>query len=587
MAELSVDFLSAIQRGELQFDPATAPGDSLPRRMVAHSSPGWRALVGSAAGFGRLLAGDRQVGWLETVALRPDEEIYGGGESFQGPRLRGRCRSLVNRETHGVDGLDRAYLNAPFFWSTAGWGIYLNTANRAFADLGATHSDIAAFAVPGNSLDISYFAGSGPEILQQLWRLTGSPAPLPDWAFGVWSGRCSYVTEQQIHDRLDEYRDAHCPVHVVHVDAWQTGDIMTELACNWDPDEKRFPPGWVRRLAERGVRTSLWVNPYVLAESPLGKDLAGRGLLVRATSGDLARTPDQIDRAIVDFTNPDAVAWWRERIAELMETGAAAIKCDFAEEIPDDALFADGRTGTDLHNEYALLYQAATRSAMGEDAVQFNRSGTVGGQRFPGHWVGDTPSTWDGLIAALRACLSLSLSGFSLVGHDIGGFWVAGTEEFRSIFADLEHYDGREVTADVEPELFTRWAQWGALSPLMRFHGTGRREPTAYTAEAVAACRLRERLMPYLTQAGAPLMRPTALTHPEMSNADLQYLLGPDILVAPILEPGGRRTLWIPPGEWNPLLGLAPVTGPGWLTVDCGLDQFPAWARAGSTVEAR
>ena len=642
MAELDVNFLTEIGAGQLRVDPVlaatptggglrlefasgatetaeyTVPAPGVVRMRIGRPpvegtqivavgtpldvaefdrrsfprSPGWRSLTGSTPGFGRLLRDGRRVGWLETAALLPAEELYGGGESFQGPRLRGRRRDLVNRETHGADGLDRAYVNAPFFWSTAGWGIYANTANRAFADLGATHSEIAAVAIPGDEVDLCYFAGSGSEILRQLWRVTGAPATLPDWAFGVWSGRCSYVTEAQIHDRLDDYAAADCPVHVVHVDAWMTGDVMTELSCNWQPDERRFPAGWIDRLRERNVRTSLWLNPYVIADSPLGKDLAS--LLVRDKAGELARTPDQDNRAIVDFTNPAAVAWWQERVAELIARGAAALKCDFAEEIPDDAVFFDGRTGVELHNEYALLYQQITREAMGAgDVAQFNRSGTVGAQRYPGHWVGDTPSTWDGLVSALRGCLSLSLSGFSLVGHDIGGFWVAGSDEFRPIFADLEHYDGREVSADVEPELFARWTQWGALSPLMRFHGTGRREPTAYPeparSVAIAACRLRERLMPYLARSAAeslPLMRPTALTDPDEVSADLQYLLGPDILVAPILRPGGSRRLWVPPGEWLPLVGLDPVSGPGWVNVDCGLDQFPAWLRAGTTVRS-
>jgi len=152
--------------------------------------------------------------------------------------------------------------------------------------------------------------------------------------------------------------------------------------------------------------------------------------------------------------------------------------------------------------------------------------------------------------------------------------------------------------ADVNPALFARWPQWGALSPVMRFHGTGRREPWAYPEPArtlaVDACRLRARLRRYLvaagdqmTATGVPMMRPMVLAYPgdrAARDASLQYLLGPDILVAPLLDPTGRRSVWVPPGDWAPLWGLDHVTGPRWITVDCPPDAFPAWVRAGAKV---
>src|SRR5205807_8991052 len=141
---------------------------------------------------------------------------------------------------------------------------------------------------------------------------------------------------------------------------------------------------------------------------------------------------------------------------------------------------------------------------------------------------GDTPSTWTGLVTALRACLSLSLSGFGMVSHDIGGFWTPAA--FAHTEAAFDQLDPSLFTADVDPELYLRWTQWGALSPVMRFHGTGRREPFAYPdpyqTVAIDACRLRHRLRDYLSRAaaeahetGTPVMRPMVLAAPDEHRA--------------------------------------------------------------------
>lgn len=563
------------------------------------------SLVGRGlASAGRLVGVDgSHAGWLVTAALTPATAVYGGGESFQGPDLRGRVRRLCNVENHGSAGVDFSYLNVPFIWSDDGWGIFCHTSAPSRIDAGATHTEVLAWGVEDPVLDLFLIAGPDPlDILRRYHALTGRPGSFPDWGLGVWTSRCSYLSEAELHEILDGYEQARCPVDVVHVDAWVEGNVVADLACNWNVDRERFPSGWADRLYDRGVRTSLWHNPYVLEGSVRAKELEDAGWLVTTTDGQLARTPDKPDRFVLDFTDPGAVAWWKQRVHETVATEKVhAFKPDFAEELPNDGLLADGRTGRQARNEYAERYQAATHealaAALGTDAVAlFCRSGTAGSQRHPCHWVGDTPSTWEGLATALRACLSLSLSGFGLVSHDIGGFWTGGSHGWvAEAFAVM---DNRDIPADVEPELFTRWAQFGALSPVMRFHGTGRREPWAYPDPwgpiAVEACRLRDRLRPYLVdvaaeaaEAGTPAMRPLALSHPEASlgrGAELQYLLGPDLLVAPLVEPGGRRRLWAPPGRWEPIIGLDPIEGPGWVDVECRPEQFPAWSRAGSAL---
>lgn len=565
-------------------------------------APALANLTDAAATAGRVELPGGGTGWLESVSLGADDALYGGGESFQGPDLRGRTRTLVNRETHGAAGFDLSYLNVPLFWSDAGWGMFVHTAAPVRADLGAAHAEVAAVVAEGAELDLFLIAGDAPTILRRYLALTGMPGAFPSWALGVWTSRCSYLSERDIDDVLDGYEASGCPVDVVHVDAWVSGNVIEDLTCNWTIDRDRFPEGWTSRLAERGVAVSLWHNPYLLEGSPRAREAEDAGLLLRTVTGALARTPDKPDRFLIDFTNPDAYAWWQERVRTTVAAeGNAAFKPDFAEEVPFDALFADGRTGREFRNAYALVYQRATHDALAaatrDDAVAlFCRSGTAGSQRYPCHWVGDTPSTWDGLVSALRACLSLSLSGFAFVSHDIGGFWTP--RSFAWVASSFAGMDPSAFEADVEADLYARWTQWGALSGVMRFHGTGRREPYVYPepyrTAAIEACRLRDRMRPYLERCaaeavrdGAPMMRPMPYAYPGdrgARDADLQYLLGPSVLVAPVLSPDGRRRVWVPHGSWDGLVGLGSVQGPGWIDVGCDVHTFPAWVRRGAIV---
>ncbi|MDT0346380.1 glycoside hydrolase family 31 protein [Streptomyces litchfieldiae] len=531
--------------------------------------------------------------WIETIQLAPDAAVYGGGESYQGIDLRGRHRTLRNTEESRAAGRDSAYLNVPLLWSDAGWGLYAHTGATVEADLGATHSEAAAVEMGGEHLDLFLIAGDGPGILRRYQALTGRPRALPPWAFGVWMGRCSYFTADEVVRTVDELRAADCPVDVVHVDEWLAESVLDSASWSAGADRSRFPAGWSRALEERGVRTSLWINPYVKRGTPIGDELTARGYLIRDPAGEPAATADNPDTLVLDFTNPEARAWWSARLTRtLREERNAAVLADFGEEIPEEAVFADGTRGTERHNSYGLIYQDAVREtgllARDGDFVSISRSGTAGSQRDPAHWAGDLPSTWGGMVSTLRALLSLALSGVSLVTHDAGGYWTPDSYRFAEEIRATMTPDA--LPADVEPELYGRWAQWAAFTPLMRFHGVGRREPTAYPeparGAAIAACRLRHRLRAYTAEAAAeplPLMRPMPLAYPgdrAARDAGLQYLFGPDVLVAPVLEPGGRRVLYVPPGEWSPLLGCPPVSGPGWRELHCGPAEFPAFVRA-------
>ena len=361
-------------------------------------------------------------------------------------------------------------------------------------------------------------------------------------------------------------------------------------------DRDRFPVGWTDRLREAGARVSLWLNPFVHADTDLAAELHARGLLLRMPDGSPATTCDRSYRNLVDFTNPAAVQWWQQQILDLVISERPdALKLDFAEEVPPDAVTHDGRSALVVRNSYATLYQQATAAALatldGPAMPLFCRSGAAGAQVTPCHWVGDTPSTWEAMSGALSACLSLSASGFALVTHDGGGFYTAGTSHIPATLLDGGE---AQYTADVEPELYARWAQFAAFSPVTRFHGLGLREPTAYPQPwrdaAIAALRARREIVDHLRRAheqaaatGMPVMRPMALItdDPEGRRAHTQYMLGDDLLVAPILQRGGRARMWLPEEQWRPVMGQPAVSGDtGWVDVQCDPMSFPVFERA-------
>ncbi|WP_168220800.1 glycoside hydrolase family 31 protein [Streptomyces sp. RFCAC02] len=576
------------------------PGESAPQGLRFGAFQRFSEPEGATVPFHAGFLPARQgspAGWVETIHLAPDSQVYGGGESYQGIGLRGRHRNLRNIEENRAAGRDSAYLNIPFLWSDAGWGLFTNTGGPVKADIGATHSEAARIEVRGDEMDLFLLSGDAPTVLRSYLGLTGHSLDLPYWAYGVWMSRSSYFTADEVVRTVDGLDAAGCPVDVVHVDEWLEDPVLDSAAWSSPPARDRFPAGWSERLADRGIRTSLWINPYIQRGTPLADDLTRRGFLVRDPAGRPVHTADNPDCLPVDFTDPDAREWWIDRLARtLREEGNAAVLADFGEEIPDGAVFADGTRGPERRNSYGLLYQRAVREAglraRGGDFVPVARSGTAGSQRDAAHWAGDLPSSWSGLVSTLRAVLSMSLSGCSAVSHDGGGYWTPAA--YRRAVELRKTMTPDAVLADVDPELYGRWAQWAAFTPIMRFHGVGRREPTAYPeparSAAIAACRLRHRMRRYLYDSadGLPLMRPMPLAFPgdrAARDAELQYMLGPDILVAPILEAGGSRTFWVPDGDWLPLLGCPPQQGAGWREVHCEPGQFPAFVRADRGLE--
>ena len=288
--------------------------------------------------------------------------------------------------------------------------------------------------------------------------------------------------------------------------------------------------------------------------------------------------------AIVDFTNPDATAWYQGYLKKLVAMGVDCFKTDFGERIPTEGVqYFDGSDPQMMHNYYTLLYNKAVYDVLAEtkgedEAIMFARSATVGGQCYPVHWGGDCSSNYPSMAESLRAGLSFGMSGFGYWSHDIAGFEDQAT-----------------------PDLYKRWTQFGLLSSHSRYHGsTAYKVPWLYGDEAVDVCRefvdLKLRLVPYLKrmavqthETGVPMMRAMVLEFqddPTCEDIDTQYMLGSDVLVAPIFNDEGLARFYVPDaGDGRPWRNLITDTEyePGrWYTERYDYHALPVLARPGT-----
>lgn len=516
--------------------------------------------------------------------IHPDERFYGLGERFTGVDARGTTADVHVSQPHTTDN-ERTYKGVPFLLSSRGYGLLVDTTRRTEVGLGAGAGSAQGgeIRVDGTGFSFLFFHGPDPaDVLRNYTAAAGRPSRPPAWSFGLWTSRYSYEDRAAVERVTDRFRSEEIPCDGVHLDvSWMRDGHESDLV--WDTDAFPAPESLVDDLAARDFRLMVIEEPYLTADSEAFRTAAEAGYLVEDGTGQ----PYVLDRlvisdrrgGIVDFTDPDAVRWWQDRHRELLEMGVDGFWTDFGEYLPDDAVLADGHTGEQARNVFPHLYQRAVdavcREERGPETLLWGRSGWAGTQRFPVHWGGDSEATFASMAATLRGGLNLAASGYGFWSHDIGGF------------------DGTP-----SPELYVRWAQFGLLSSHARLHGKTPREPWEFGDEALAAfrtaVRLRYSLLPYLyaqatvtSETGLPMMRPLFVEYPDDPAAhgtESQYLLGPDLLVAPVLAPGGEVTVYLPEGEWVDHWSGERYEGGRTLERTVPLDEVPLFVRAGSVV---
>lgn len=537
----------------------------------------------SSVPFGRSRLPDGTRSYHLSFAARPDEQFYGLGERFGTLGRRGTRTVAWIEDALGVNG-PRAYKAVPYFWSTRGYGLMVNSGMACEIDLCHTSHSTISLAMPDDVLEFYVIRAAGPRDAVGPLRLLTGDVPLPPrWALGTWvSSSFQPDTQESVLERGRKIRRDGFPADVLHVDPyWQRPGCWSDLA--WDPETFPDPRAMTAELTALGLRLCLWINPYISVQSPRFAEASQAGYFLRRADGTTWTGPAWGENeglppmGIVDFTNRGAVRWWQGLLARLLRDGVAVFKTDFAEAVPAAAVASNGMAGRELHNVYTLLYNDAaaevTEAVHGYRLV-WGRSSFLGGQRHAAQWGGDPASTYGGMGSTLRGGLSYAFSGATFWSHDVGGFY--GTPA---------------------PDLYLRWAWFGALSPLIRFHGQTSRLPWDQGPEVYAATRdivaARYRLLPYLYSSaveavrhGRTLLQPMIAAYPRdrgTRDADGQYLLGPDLLVAPVTAADGEQDVYLPgDADWADYGTRAVLTGGRWHQLQRPPGQAPFFVRSGT-----
>ena len=551
-------------------------------------------------------------GWT----ARADEHLCGlGARHTEAFDQRGRTVRLgADRRYTGPDCPDDMlevggvpqgdYAPAPWLLSSGGWGAWIETWGAGL-ELDLTDGVTVSQRAAAGDLRLHLLCDPTPAArLRHYLRLTGFPALLPEWGYGHWKSRDVYEHELDVVDDFEGYRAHDLPLDAIVIDSpWETQYNTWRFNPNQFPD----PAALIARLRADGVRTVVWVTPWVNVESADGQrppdpeserlhrlpasnyaEGEAAGHFVRAGGGGA-----HVGRwwmgtgSLVDFSSAEADRWWRRQARRALDLGVEGIKADDGEGyyLPPDARFADGRTGAEAGWAYGGRYRRSMQQALDEAhpgrGVLFGRSGWAGQQATGITWGGDQVSDFWSLRVLVAATLNAAASGFSNWSHDVGG------------------YLGHRLVERCPRELLARWLQVGCFTPLMQAHGRFAQEAWRYDDTTLGIYRdyvlLHERLVPYIraaaataARAGLPIIRPLALIDPgdragwRLADA---YGFGPALWVAPVLAEGAtERRVHLPRGEWLDFWTGAEIGGGGAVTAPAAIDRIPVWVRRGAIV---
>ncbi len=498
------------------------------------------------------LSSEYQPYMMTELSLGPGENIYGLGERFTSFVKNGQVVNTWNED--GGTSSQIAYKSIPFYLTNKGYGIFVDHTGNVSFEVASEKVEYVGFSIPGEELRYTFIYGPTPkEIISSYTEMTGRPSLPPAWSFGLWltTSFTTNYSEETTSSFIQGMEERDIPLSVFHFDSFWMKEFQW---CDFKWDERVFPDvkGMIERYHKRGLKICVWINPYVAQGTDFYNEGLKYGYFIQRADG---CGPKQIDfwqtgMSLIDFTNPDACRWYINTLKTLLDVGVDCFKTDFGERIPIDVTYFDGSDPISMHNYYTYLYNKQVFEMLEQEkgeneAIIFARSATVGSQKFPVHWGGDSSANYPSMAETLRGGLSISMSGFSFWSHDISGF---------------------EQTATAD--LYKRWVAFGMFGTHSRLHGsTSYRVPWMFDEEANDVVRhfvkLKHRMMPYIyaksieaTQTGIPVMRPMVMEFPNtLSTAclDMQYMLGDQLLVAPIFDESGEVEFYLPEGMWTHL----------------------------------
>lgn len=476
------------------------------------------------------------------LMLSPNERIYGCGESFTSLNKVGQKVQISVVDPQGPE-TDGMYKPVPFYFSNRGYGIFMHTSAPTTADFGASYIGAQRLFMGDETMDFFIFFGEPKDVLNAYTDVTGKSPMLPLWTFGTWMSRITYFSQEEGLDIARKLRANKIPSDVIHFD---TGWFGVDWQCDYEFAKDRFkdPVAMLKSMKKDGFHTCLWQLPYFTPKNRYFRELVDGGMAVHNGNGTLS-----YEDAVLDLSNPKTIAWYQGKIANLIKQGVSAIKCDFGEAAPYDGIYASGKTGFYEHNLYPLrynkaLWQAVRDNTPDHEGVIWARSAWAGSQRYPLHWGGDAATNEIGsvgMLGDLRGGLSFGLSGFSFWSHDMGGFVTKSPDD-----------------------LYRRWLPFGFLSSHTRAHGAPPTEPwlisESFTKAFRQSAEMKYKLMPYVyaqakdcSERGLPMVRALLVEFPDDPGAwfvEDEYMFGSQILVAPMLETGKSRTVYLPRGKW-------------------------------------
>lgn len=544
-----------------------------------------RVLTSSAfRGMGRALDKDTGKTYMsDSLMLDVGECVYGLGERFAAYVKNGQSIDMWNAD--GGTASEQTYKNIPFYMTNRGYGIFVEDTSDVSFEVASEKVERVQFSAEGETIVYDVIYGGTPKaVLDGYTALTGRPALMPAWSFGLWLST-SFTTnydEKTATSFIQGMADRDIPLSVFHFDCfWMKGFNWCDFT--WDEETFPDPVGMLKRYHDRGLHLCCWINPYIGQASPLFREGMEHGYLLKKTNGDVWQTDLwQAGMGILDVTNPDARAWYCDHLRKILRMGVDCLKTDFGERIPvRDIAYYDGKDPLHMHNYYTFLYNKMVFDLLKEErgegeAILFARSATAGSQQFPVHWGGDNSASYISMAETLRAGLSMSHSGFGFWSHDISGF---------------------EQTAPAD--VYKRWAAFGLLSSHSRLHGSSSyRVPWLFDEESCDVVRkftrLKCRLMPYLYGAaveahehGTPMMRPMMLEFPDdpaCDTLDRQYMMGESLLVAPVFHADSHVDYYLPDGLWTSLLDGRKVQGGHWQKETHDFLSLPLMVRPGTVL---